>query len=233
KDDTGFRNVGFGANINGLPASVQRTPVDYIHRFPMTYGDSDSSFSTFTLDVPGVFSFTQQQWRYNTVDGWGTLYLPADTFEVLRVVSTLMRTDSVFIEQFGQGFTFPEPESVEYKWIAAGMDEPVLQVVTSAGQPTTARFYYHPDEIVTGIAHPAMDQPVFFPNPAQDAAFVTLPMGWHGILLLTDAAGREVRTVTLREGATQRVDLAGLNPGLYSAKLVGGPSAWSTRFMVR
>lgn len=84
----------------------------------------DTSFSEFTLSVPTLFSFTQRQWRYNEVDGWGTLYLPADTFEVLRVKSTLERTDSAYVEQFGQGFTFPEPETIEYKWIAQGMDLP-------------------------------------------------------------------------------------------------------------
>ncbi|MEO8590345.1 MAG: hypothetical protein ABI432_13305 [Flavobacteriales bacterium] len=233
KDDTGFRNVGFGANINGIPASVQRTPVDYVHRFPMNYGDQDTSFSTFTLNVPTVFSFTQQQERYNTVDGWGTLYLPADTFEVLRVRSVLVRTDSVFIEQFGQGFSFPEPETVEYKWIAAGMDEPVLQVVTNAGQPTTARFYYHPEDITTGIAAHASTQPVLFPNPAHDVVFVSLPTGWQGTLLVSDATGRAVRTITVRGGTLERIDLAGLGSGAYSAKFLGGPAEWSSRFVVR
>ncbi len=233
KDDEGFRDVGFGANVNGIPTSVRRQPVDYIHRFPMNYGDTDSSFSTFELNVPTVFSFNQQQWRYNTVDGWGTLYLPADTFEVLRVVSTLLRTDSVYVELFGQSFNFDEPETVEYKWIAAGMDEPVLQVTTVGGQATTARFYYNPEEIVTGIADRTSVEPSLFPNPAQDAVFVGLPVGWKGTLLITDAAGRQVRSVVLRESAVQRVELSGLAAGTYTAKLLGGPSSWSTRFVVR
>jgi len=233
KDDTGFRNVGFGANVNAIPTSVQRIPVDYIHRFPMNYGDADTSFSTFSLELPGLGSFTQEQLRYNSVDGWGTLYLPADTFEVLRVRSVLVRTDSVYIEQFGQGFSFPEPESVEFKWIAAGMDEPVLQVITSGGQPTTARFYYNPEDITTGIVDRALDQPTLFPNPAEDAVFIGLPAGWNGTLLVTDASGREVRAVTIREGTRQRIDLTGLAAGIYSAKLVGGPSPWNAQFVVR
>ena len=233
KDDTGFRDVGFGANVNGVPTSVRRQPVDYIHRFPMNYGDTDSSFSTFELNVPTVFSFTQRQWRYNTVDGWGTLYLPADTFQVLRVVSVLSRTDSVFVELFGQSFNFDEPETIEYKWIAAGMDEPVLQVTTVGGQPTTARFFYNPEDVVTGIAEHASAQPSLFPNPAQDAVFVNLPAGWKGTLLITDALGRQVRTEVLRENAVRRIELAGLSAGTYVAKLLGGPSAWSSQFVVR
>ncbi len=67
KDASGYRNVGFGANVNGIPTSVRRTPVDYIHRFPLEFGDEDSSFSSFTLNVPTLFSFTQDQLRINTV----------------------------------------------------------------------------------------------------------------------------------------------------------------------
>ena len=58
RDASGYRNVGFGANVNGIPTSVRRTPVDYIHRFPLAFGDEDSSFSSFTLNVPTLFSFT-------------------------------------------------------------------------------------------------------------------------------------------------------------------------------
>ncbi|MCB0810061.1 MAG: hypothetical protein KDB96_12350, partial [Flavobacteriales bacterium] len=109
KGSSGFRNVGFGANINGLPSSIRRLPVDYVYRFPMTYGDVDSSFSTWEVDVPTIFHFEQEQWRFNEVDGWGVLYLPTDTFTVLRVRSVLQRTDSIHIDQFGIGFAIPEP----------------------------------------------------------------------------------------------------------------------------
>lgn len=231
-DDTGFRNVGFGARVNDIPTSVQREPVDWVHRFPMNYGDADSSFSIFSLEVPGLGSFTQEQWRYNSVDGWGTLYLPADTFEVLRVRSVLQRTDSVFIELFGQGFSFPEPEAVEYKWIAVGMDEPVLQVVTNDGTPTTARFYYNPTDFTTGIADREAEHPVLFPNPADDVVFVDLPAGWQGTLLVWDPTGRAVRSIAARNGRSI-VELDGLAPGTYAVQLLDGPSDWNARFVVR
>lgn len=92
-DGTGLQNVGFGANVNGVPTSVRRQPVDRVHSFPMNYGDTDTSYSTFTVTIPNTFSFTQRQWRYNEVDGYGTLYLPTDTFEVLRVRSRESRED--------------------------------------------------------------------------------------------------------------------------------------------
>ena len=64
-----------------------------------------------------MFSFSQDQVRNNVVDGWGTLYLPADTFQVLRVKSTLQRSDSIYIEQFSFGFRLPEPETIGHTQI--------------------------------------------------------------------------------------------------------------------
>ncbi|MCB9184031.1 MAG: T9SS type A sorting domain-containing protein [Flavobacteriales bacterium] len=231
-DAAGFRNVGFGANVNGVPTSVRRTPIDWVYRFPLNYGDMDTSASAFTLTVPTFFSFTQQQTRYNEVDGWGTLYLPADTFEVLRVKSTLMRTDSIYIEQFGTGFTIPEPESIEYKWLAAGMDEPVLQINTTAGQATTARFYYHPEDIVTAI-DPVVSEDVFAfsPNPANDALWIRLPNGTSRVEVI-DARGSVVLNVPVAS-AVINLPLGDIEPGSYVLRVSGAKGVRSERFMVQ
>lgn len=232
-DATGFRNVGFGANVNGVPTSTRRIPVDWVHRFPMDYGDMDTSYSEFTLNVPSLFSFTQKQTRYNEVDGWGTLYLPADTFDVLRVKSTLVRNDSIFISQFGQGFAFPEPEAVEYKWIAQGKDGPVLQINVNAGQATTARFYYQPDDITTGV--PSTQAAGLFtaaPNPASETVLFQLP-GGEGVLTMHDAQGRQVRSTRIGKGATQlRTSLVDLAPGAYLARLTGAGGVQVVRVLV-
>ncbi|MBK7944723.1 MAG: T9SS type A sorting domain-containing protein [Flavobacteriales bacterium] len=204
-----------------------------IHRFPLEYGDMDTSYSEFTLNVPTLFSFTQQQTRYNEVDGWGTLYLPADTFEVLRVKSTLARTDSVFIEQFGQGLQFPEPETIEYKWIALGMDLPVLQINVVAGQPTTARFHYSPTEIQTGVVEQARHALLIWPNPAEGEAWLRLPAGSGSSLLeMRDATGRIVRTERVVPGARSRIGLAGLATGVYTITALGPQGAMSARLLV-
>ncbi len=222
-DPDGFRNVGFGANVNGLPTSVRRDPVDIIHHFPMNFGDEDSSFSAFNVSVPTLLYFGQDQMRHNTVDGWGTLYLLADTFEVLRVRSVLQRTDTVFIEQFGIGFRLPEPETVEYKWIALGMDEPVLQVTTLAGVVTSTRFHYTPEDIITlvpGLTTGPML--TVFPNPASDLATLRLPKEIRGTVTVVDASGRTARTFHgIAKGSTVQLDLSGLAAGTYTVMLNG------------
>jgi hypothetical protein len=234
-DADGFRNVGFGANVNGLPTSVRREPIDLIHQFPMNFGDEDSSASAFNVTVPTLLYFGQDQLRHNIVDGWGTLYLPADTFEVVRVKSILQRTDTIYIDQFSFGFRIPEPETVEYKWIAQGMDRPVLQVTTLGGIPTATRFFYEPEEISTGVtAAPSSGAPALYPNPTANEAYVHLPTDLGGTIIMIDGAGREVsRTTNVAKGTLQRIDLSGFAAGSYTVRLLDAERAWSSSLIVR
>jgi len=223
-NSAGYRNVGFGANMNGLPTSTQRNPVDWVYRFPVNYGNVDSSFSHFQVSVPTLGFYGQDQMRRNEVDGWGTLILPADTFEVLRVKSRLARTDTIYINQLNMGFAVPEPETIEYKWIAMGMKEPVLQINTSGGANTLVRFYHHPGDITTGVAQVA---PVAgmraWPNPA--SALLHVEGSGDGPLLLLAPDGRVVRTVPSKAEAARGVDVSGMAPGTYVLRSAGNGGA--------
>ena len=233
-DGDGLRNTGFGANINGLPASVQRDPVDWIHHFPLNYTDEDSSASYFEIDVPGTLFFAQQQMRHNYVDGWGTLYLPTDTFEVLRVRSVVNRLDTIHITTpFPIGFNIPEPELVEYKWIAIGMDGPVLQIDETAGIALNAEFYYDPVDISTGVQAMGATDAQLFPNPADEMVFIRVPDRSAGDMIVTDATGREVLRQRVN-GASSVVELntARLANGTYTLRLAGGTSSWSGRLAI-
>lgn len=235
KNNDGLRNVGFGANINGLPASIQREPVDWIHHFPLDYADEDSAQSYFELDVPGLIFFAQDQMRHNYVDGWGTLYLPTDTFEVLRVRSVLTRTDTVYVTTpFPFGFTLPEPETVEYKWIAPGMGGPVLQINTTGGIAAQAEFYYAPDSISTAVpqAEAAMDG-LAFPNPTGDVVFVRLPERSRGELVVLDGTGRQVLTGRVEGGSSvARLNTSALASGTYTLRLIGSNTTWSGKLAI-
>lgn len=208
------RSVGMGASINGLPASMRRQPVDVVHRFPLGYGDVDSSYSELELALPGLGYFGQEQWRHNRVDGYGTLRLPTDTFEVVRVMSRLERWDTLYVDQFGTGFGMVEPEMIEYKWLTPGMGRPVLEIITVAGVPTTVRFHHDPQDIQTAVEQPArQDAPLLFPNPTVDR-FVYRVVGRQA-LAIHHADGRPARRLEGLMPGLQWIEVAGLAPGVY------------------
>lgn len=230
----GYRNVGFGANLNGLPTSIRRVPVDFIHRFPMNYGDMDTSFSSFNVAVPTLGYYKQDQWRYNNVDGWGELILPGNTFNVLRVRSVLQQRDSLYIDQFGFGFATNRPQTVEYKWIAQGMDAPVLIVTTVGGFATTARFHYQPQMTTGTVDLEVATYGAVWPNPADAFLHVQLPSSLEGIAVVHDAQGREVhRTGWNVAGGQFVLPVADLSPGGYNVQIIGGTTSWSKRFVIQ
>ncbi len=233
-DAGGFVNVGFGATVNGLPASVRRIPIDRIHQFPLAYGDQDTSYSAFEVTIPSLGHFGQTQWRYNTVDGWGTLVLPGGTYNVLRVRSELVKRDTLFVDQFGFGFGFNEPLAVEYKWIAPGMGAPVMVLTTTAGVATSLRF--HHDPLGTSVVDEPRGNavPLLFPNPASDAITVVLPSGYEGEWVIVDAIGREMRPpVIAMPGTFQRIGVEHLADGVYTLRLMEDDERWSARFVVQ
>lgn len=228
----GFRNVGFGASINGVPSSVRRIPIDRIYEFPMNFGDVNNSPSFFELTVPTLLYYSQSQQRDNVVDGWGTLYLPADTFQVLRVKSVLQRHDSVYVDQFGTGFGFDQPETIEYKWVAAGMDAPVLVVTTVGGTATTARFHYDPI-IITALPEHSNFVPTVYPNPVSDHLTISLPAKSIGTAVIIDASGKIVRTgISLIGSDMLRIDVTELLSGTYTVRSTDVDRPWSVQFVV-
>jgi hypothetical protein len=234
RNAAGYRNVGFGANLNGIPTSIRRIPVDYIHRFPLNFGNMDTSFSSFNVNVPTIGYYKQDQTRFNNVDGWGTLILPGNTFEVLRVRSVLQQRDSIYVDQFGFGFATNRPQTVEYKWLAQGMDVPVLIVTTVAGQPTTARFFYDPEPITTTIVEQSSSEEVaLWPNPVNDMLHVQLPAAAGGRLAIHDATGRMVKELgSITPGSIERIPTRGLPDGVYTIVL-NGVSLHGWRFVVQ
>ncbi len=124
-----YTQVGFGAKLNGIPISQKYDPVDIIYEFPLNYGDTFSSTTSFGYDFPNTDDYYGRTTnRKNTVDGWGTLLTPFGTFQTLRVESELNITDTVYSDSLNFGFTIPRPTQYEYKWLANGEKIPVLQI---------------------------------------------------------------------------------------------------------
>lgn len=143
KDISGLYRNGIGARIGNIPLVVSFDSPDRVYRFPMRYGDSAISVSSYSIkldSIPGTginfsFAYKHAQTRSNYVDGWGTLTTPYGTYDsVLKHRSVIHNRDSVTV--FGNTITLSSflpdefvPDTViEYSWFSRSEGIPVLKV---------------------------------------------------------------------------------------------------------
>ncbi|MBA3706404.1 MAG: gliding motility-associated C-terminal domain-containing protein [Bacteroidetes bacterium] len=121
-----------GVTTGGNALPILQNPADIVYRFPLQYGNKDSSNSGYANTLPGFGYFSKKQKRVNTVDGWGMLTTPYGTFNTLRVKSIFTVTDSIYLDTLGFGFNIPMPTVYEFKWLAQGRKLPVLEIDATA-----------------------------------------------------------------------------------------------------
>lgn len=182
---------GFGANITisgvAAPLPALYSSPDVIYVFPITYGNKDSSNSSFNISLPLTLpaplnnvtvTVKRTQKRVNEVDSWGSISTPAGTFDVLRVVSNIDRVDSFKTSFFDIG-TPTNP--IEYKWLAAGKKIPVLQIngnnVAGTFTKTTTTFWGAgaiPQATSNEISN--LNTLLAYPNPVIENATITFSL---------------------------------------------------------
>ena len=134
--------TGFGANVNGIPASVKYDTIDQQYPFLMSYNMTPhTSSGSYILSVPTFGTYGQWIRRVVEADGWGSLATPNYTYpEVLRVKTTLEQRDTVFVDQFSIGQTIDRPTEVIYEWFTNTDNTPVMSVSMSGGQVTNVKY---------------------------------------------------------------------------------------------
>lgn len=198
---TEYSIVGFGATINGVPTSVKYDSIDVVYKFPMNYGNKDSTISKYMLSIPTIGSFGQRKKRVNHIEGWGTVKTPFGTFQALKIKSTLYITDTIYYTTLKFGTTFNLPTQYEYKWLAAGKRVPVLEI--DATGSTVTRVAYR-DSIRAGVPKVGIDELeqnadyLVYPNPANESISMnyTLDESCSVKLALLDICGRVIHTFT-------------------------------------
>ncbi len=127
KDNNQLKIVGMGGEVSGINVPIVYTSSDVVYKFPMNYGNLDSSDSHFSIGFPNMGYLEEDLHRINEVDGWGTIITPYGTYQCLRLKSTINKSDSVYIDSLNFGARIPNP-SIEYIWLAKGMDFPIVKV---------------------------------------------------------------------------------------------------------
>ncbi len=221
-DSQGQKIVGFGANIQGVPASVPYDVIDHIYDFPMNYTDSTVSNAEYLADVPGFGAYGQWITRTKKVDGWGTVITPTGTYNCLRVQTILEQIDTIYSETFMFGFTTPRPTDTIYDWVANGEGIPVFSAVVGAGGMQRAS--YKSSETNSVYEYDQMEVKLY-PNPATDR--ITLETDQSGSIQITDLGGKVVFTSSY--SPFESIDLTGLNAGFYQLTLISNNGARVSR----
>lgn len=220
--------TGFGALINNIPTPIKYDTNDVIYRFPLQYQQKDTSFSTFDVNIPNIGYWKNNQIRYNHVDGWGTVYIPNDTFEVLRIRSEIHNSDSIHLDTLG-GFSgrFNRPIQVEYKFLTNGVGIPVLKINTQKnflGQENITSIEYLKIEPSTSSASPHNQNAniLLFPEPKENKLTLLLesPFLSPATLKLFDIHGKIHYQISL--SPNQPITLTNLPEGIFFLYLQNG-----------
>ena len=194
-----FAMLGMGTKVNNIPVPLKFDHPDVLYYFPLTYGAKDTSDSEVHANIPGLGYYGHTVHRENHVDGWGTLYLPADTFEVIRVKSKVTYYDTIYYDSigFGGGTT---RNITEYKWLTDGFHEPVLQITRSGQNNVSAKYFNH---IPIDLSVESLDRIrllEIYPNPAIDFITIEFPNATDVICLtVTDITGRMLINSSLQQ----------------------------------
>jgi len=200
-----YNLIGYAAQINGIPLPLKYNTADRLYKFPLNYGNIDSSSSVATINVPSLGYFREIKERKNIVDGWGTLTTPYGSFQVLRIKSVIYQKDSLSMDTI----PFPIPaivrNIVEYKWIGKNNGIPLLEIVeTSFGVlpafTTTINYIdtvrnlnpFKVEKLINGSESIRV-----FPNPAtnQFSISYTLNKAAEVDIRLFDLTGKEIKII--------------------------------------
>jgi hypothetical protein len=244
-DASDYKLVGFGANLSGVPLSVRyrddagNPDLDYIYRFPMDYGNIDSSSSSYSMSIPGIGHYGQEIDRVNEVDGWGTLTTPFGTFQALRIKSVLDVTDTINIDSLGFGFNIPRPQTTEYKWFGQGSGIPLLQIDVQDlfGFPTISSIEYQ-DSLrgsFLGVDNIGMPVSEVFPNPAKNEVTILIDQQFSKKMdvELLDIGGRLIQRFPqqFRNGQLT-FSVADLPNGMYTIRMITDEYALTKKLVV-
>lgn len=230
-DGNKYKNVGFGANINGLPASVRNIPIDTVYNFPLTYNDTYTSYSEFEVNVPNTFYLKETKTVSSAVvDGYGSLITPLGTFQAIRVKFTIDITDSIYINQFSFGTQVSRPTETQYHWLAPEMKEPVLQINETAGNITTIRYQDVPSPL--SVQEITQGNLSIYPNPAKEFFVIESP-GVNGLIEIFDLSGRIVYTQQCNQNAEKiMVPVNQIERGNYIVRLSDTKQSWTSQLVI-
>lgn len=247
--DSRLEIKGFGANVTipgqpiALPLPAIYTSPDVIYKFPLAFGNNDSSLSGYSVTIPlgapiGDIEFKRKQKRVNEADGWGSITTPAGTFDVLRVKSSIDRIDSIITVIAPLGFP---SKLVEIKWLGSTKKIPVFQVNGNdlGGNVTPSSITFWGQE-PNGILEKSNISSIhIFPNPAEFQASIeySLVSSAKVSILLNNMKGETLAQFHFANQSAglhrELLPLQGLTAGIYQITCIANGNMIHTKLLKR
>ncbi len=216
-----FGLTGFGGIIADIPFPIGYDGTETIFEFPATYNDITNSETGFNINIPGVATWIEQRIRTNEIDGWGSITTPGGTFEVLRMRSEILITDTIIYADIPYGITYT---TIEYRWMAKENGIPMLQINAQEilGIETITQVIYKSGDAVDVITDQSKHNfnLSVLENPVYEELNYSIYFSHVEELqiLISDIAGKiiENRSLLCREGENNFMEnIAQLSPGIY------------------
>jgi hypothetical protein len=178
------------------------------------------------LDVPTVAYYGTDQDRNYECDGWGTLNMYGQSFEVLRVKSTLIGYDSIYVSLVPFGFQFPK-DITTYQWISTEFKVPVLEIVSTAGGFGGDQITARTADLGVGLNEHVTAALNVFPNPANGDLYIANASA-NDTYSIYNSEGKIISSGTL---TSNHIDIDELYTGIYFIRLQQENSTLQARFV--
>ncbi len=225
RDEDIFGQTGLAGIIAGIPFPIGYDETETILEFPAAYGDITNSETGFDIEIPDLAAWTEQRLRTNEIDGWGSITTPGGTFDVLRIRSEILITDTIIYADVPYGITYT---TIEYRWMAKEEGIPVLQIDAQEilGIETITQVIYKSGDVADAISVQANNN--FNLSVLENPSFnelnysINFPQVAQLQIIISDITGRimENRSVLCSNGENNFIEnITPLSPGIYFLSL--------------
>ena len=238
-DVLGFYGDIFGT---GSDEAYHFSPQSRVTPLPLTYNTTDQNSYTFefTFDPgqTGVDSarVKQESEQDFLADAWGEVTTPLGTYEVVRLMTTEITTDSTWIYSFGSEQLVDDGKDTTYTYSFYTNDPNVrFPLVEYEYNPNTQQIdgdiTWLKAEPTTSLVDVDLSTFDMYPNPASNE--VTLATGdVNADYLIVDITGKEVLKGSTNATETT-VDISGLKQGVYLVKFFAEEKYIGTKKLIK
>ena len=236
KSAQSFTTQGFSGDLLGTGIiNAVFNPALTLHQFPRTFGSTFTDSYGINVTIPGAtinplisqINYKRSSVVKDTTDAWGQLTTPFGTYDVIRVHSIDIHTDSILalpiFPPVWQLVSVTTDTTHSYSWLGKGGKLAIAEMTfDSLGVPKIFKWTELPG-IGVGLEESEMDEAIsIFPNPANDMINLKLSNNINnssGIFYLYNNMGALVHQEEITHSTIAQVDVKSFPVGMYTWEL--------------